>query len=125
MEAASWLAGEPWSAAPRAVHSVIAGVARQINDSVSDEERQRLWPLILASLDTARRVRPILKWRLHRFAKRALASGAEPMSGVWLALLDRFAELTGDDPWQGGRPELDQRRLVAFPPMANTSIQPE
>ncbi len=44
MEAASWLAGEPWTDHPRSVHPVIAGVARAADDSVSDAERTGLWP---------------------------------------------------------------------------------
>jgi len=42
--------GEKWSDDPKTVHRAIRWVARSVNDDV----RQTLWPLILASLDTAR-----------------------------------------------------------------------
>lgn len=98
MEAASWLADEPWSAAPRAVHPVIAAVARAVNDSVTDAERQELWPLILASIGTSRRHHMLLQWRLRHFAKRLLRGPNSPNRAAWEAVLIHFAELTGKDP---------------------------
>jgi hypothetical protein len=71
-------------------------VARAVNDSVSDEERQQLWPLILASLDTARRWHPIFDWRVHRFAERILRRSG-PTIETWHAVLVRFTELSGFD----------------------------
>jgi hypothetical protein len=94
MEAASWIAGHRWSDHPRSVHPAIAGVARMVNDSLSDDERQGLWPLILASVDTARPWRPILSWRLHRYAVIAMRAAGGPTTAVWRGTLDRFAELT-------------------------------
>ena len=96
MEAASWLAGEPWSDHPRSVHPAIAGVARLVNDSVGDTERQSLWPLVLASLDTARPRHLILNWRLKRFAHRT-AESVDPSPELWRRVLNRFGELTGCD----------------------------
>lgn len=46
MEYASFLAGERWSDHPRCTHSLLAGVARDINDHTSDAGRSRLAPLI-------------------------------------------------------------------------------
>jgi len=46
MEYASFLAGERWSDHPRCTHSLLAGVARDINDHTSDAGRSRLVPLI-------------------------------------------------------------------------------
>ena len=46
MEYASFLAGERWSDHPRCTHPLLAGVARDINDHVSDTGRPRLVPLI-------------------------------------------------------------------------------
>jgi len=46
MEYASFLAGERWSDHPRCTHSLLAGVARDINDHTSDAGRYRLVPLI-------------------------------------------------------------------------------
>jgi hypothetical protein len=97
MEAASWLAAEPWSDHPRTVHPVIARVARRVNDTVTDEERQGLWPLVLASLDTRRRGRLVLGWRLSRCARQA--SKQYPADARrWQAVLVGFGALTGRDP---------------------------
>lgn len=99
MEAASWLAGERWSDHPRSVHRVIAAVARWVNDELGDDQRQRLWPLILGSLGTARPWRPLLAHRLRRCAWRARASarGNDPRL-VWAAVLAEHARLTGHQP---------------------------
>lgn len=78
MEAAAWLAGESWSDRPRSVHPVVAQVARTVNDGVCDEERQTLWPLIMASLDTARPRHPILSLRLSWFRGKGLGGCGRP-----------------------------------------------
>jgi hypothetical protein len=46
MEYASFLAGERWSDHPPCTHGLLAGVARDVNDHISDEGRSRLIPLI-------------------------------------------------------------------------------
>jgi hypothetical protein len=46
MELASYLAGERWSDHPRCTHPLLAALARDVNDSVTDETRQRLAPMI-------------------------------------------------------------------------------
>ncbi len=46
MELASYLAGEPWSDHPRCTHPLLAALAREINDHVSDAARSRLAPLV-------------------------------------------------------------------------------
>jgi hypothetical protein len=46
MEMASFLAGEPWSDQPECTHPLLARVARLVNDSVTDQGRARLVPLI-------------------------------------------------------------------------------
>lgn len=94
MEAASWLAGEPWSAQPRSVHPVISMVARTVNDAIDDKERQLLWPLIMASLGTRRSGHLILHLRLDSFARRMLRGGTGPSISAWEAVLKRFEELT-------------------------------
>lgn len=84
MEAASWLSGEPWSDHPRSVHPIIAQVARTTNDELDDEARQALWPLVLASIGTAR------PWglRLHfRLAKTCRVNRALGSRELWEALL--------------------------------------
>ena len=46
MEMASYLAGERWSDHPKCTHPLLAGLARQINDTVPDSVRSRLAPMI-------------------------------------------------------------------------------
>lgn len=46
MEMASYLAGEKWSDHPACTHPLLASLARMVNDSVSNESRQRLTPMI-------------------------------------------------------------------------------
>jgi hypothetical protein len=46
MELASYLAGEQWSDHPACTHSLLASVARLVNDYTSDAERARLAELI-------------------------------------------------------------------------------
>lgn len=46
MEYASWLAGERWSDHPPCTHPLLAGVARLVNDHISDGARTRLVGMI-------------------------------------------------------------------------------
>jgi hypothetical protein len=46
MELASYLAGEPWSDHPSCTHSLLASLARDVNDHVGDYARSRLAPHI-------------------------------------------------------------------------------
>ena len=46
MEFASFLAGERWSDHPSCTHPLLAQLARQVNDSLDDDGRQQLVPLI-------------------------------------------------------------------------------
>ena len=54
MELASFLAGERWSDHPRCTHPLVASIARMVNDSTSDEARQRLAGLIPSVIGTHR-----------------------------------------------------------------------
>jgi hypothetical protein len=97
MEAAAWLTGEAWSDNPTSVHPVVAKVARFVNDRVSDDERQTLWPLILASLDTTRDRHRIVRLRLSHRARRVLASArrhGDPQR-AWRAVLAEHGKLYG------------------------------
>lgn len=51
MEYASWLAGERWSDHPECTHPLLAGLARLVNDHISDDARARLVPLIPSVID--------------------------------------------------------------------------
>lgn len=52
MEAVAYLAGEPWSDHPECASPVIAVFLRSWNDSLGDEDRQMLKPLIPHLVDT-------------------------------------------------------------------------
>jgi hypothetical protein len=85
MEWASLLAGERWSDHPRCTHPLLAHLARTVNDTVADSERQRLVPLIPAVIglraDTVR-------WDLEialLVTRRALAAAADLDSARALA----------------------------------------
>jgi hypothetical protein len=94
MEAAAWLAGEEWSDRPRSVHPVIAQVARRANDTLTDDERQSLWPLVLASIDTSARWRPILWYRLMHYGLIMQLKYPQDPRKVWEELLKEHAYLT-------------------------------
>lgn len=113
MEAASWLAGEKWSDHPRTVQRAIASVGRWVNDTVGEDERQRLWPWILASLDTASggyRVDRRLS-RLSREAGCRAAKNGKPVE-AWTELLCEHARLTGHKPSAVPKERLES--LYAF-----------
>ncbi len=46
MEFASFLAGEPWSDHPGCTHPLLAALAREVNDSISDGARREIAPLV-------------------------------------------------------------------------------
>jgi hypothetical protein len=95
MEAAAWLAGEEWSDHPRSVHRVIAQAARVTNDTMSDDERQELWPLVLASVGTGAPWRPLLLYRLARHQLRLQRKYPGNPRKVWEELLKEHARVTG------------------------------
>jgi hypothetical protein len=114
MEAASWLAGEPWSDHPHCVHPVIARVARRANDRAGEADRQRLWPLILASLGTGveRQFRVGFRLRRKSWRLERLGSHAEQtnhLRNLWSDLVAEHARLTGHRP-----PPLDDQLLGAL-----------
>ena len=52
MEMASFLAGEKWSDKPQCVNPVLAGVAREVNDLLSDTDRPQILPLLSRLMGT-------------------------------------------------------------------------
>lgn len=66
MEAAAWVAHEPWSDRPACVCPVLAAYARALNDRLPDGQRQRLIPLIPAMIGTAGDGHDV--WRMYRCA---------------------------------------------------------
>lgn len=64
MEMASYLAGEAWSDRPTCTHPVLATVARHVNDSLGDDARQSLLPLLPRLMGTAETGAPAERHRL-------------------------------------------------------------
>ena len=78
MEMASYLAGERWSDHPKCTHSLLAALARLVNDNTPDGDRQELTPLIpsVIGLDS-----DDPRWNVviaRRAAAAALPIAAEP-----------------------------------------------
>lgn len=53
LEAAAWMAGEPWSDHPQCVSPVLGAFGRGLNDVLPDDKRQQLRPLIPSLIGTA------------------------------------------------------------------------
>jgi hypothetical protein len=95
MEAAAWLSGERWSDRPASVHPAVAAVARWVNDSVSDRERQALWPLILASLGTSRNgLRLRIGLRVDAIRSRLQVTQHSGPRSAWEAVLASYSRRT-------------------------------
>ena len=117
MEAAAWLAGESWTDHPRSVHRVVAFVARQVNDAVSDDVRQTLWPLIIDSLGTARPFNLVRGVRLRRRAARSLAQARvrDDLPQAWRDVLDEHSALYGISNRSITRQRLESLMAAATP----------
>lgn len=85
MEAAAWIAGEPWGDKPACVCLVIREAGVAFNDSLPQPLRQQLVPLIPAMLDTVYDGMTRQRWE---YARRWGLSYAAPM---WLDVLGQSA----------------------------------
>jgi hypothetical protein len=108
MEAAAWLAGEPWSDKPASVHPVIGAVARWVNDTVDDDRRQSLWPLILASVGTGegRSIRVDCRLWMAALAAKKRARAELDHAKAWTDVLRRYQELMPSQPSGAGGPSV-------------------
>jgi hypothetical protein len=99
MEFASYLAGERWSDHPACTHPLLASLARQVNDHISDDARQTLLPLIpdvigLTSDDP--RVDAVVALRAAATALPAVAEERQRVLALALLRCERLlAELDG------------------------------
>lgn len=53
MELASYLADEPWSDQPKCANSAMTAISVNVNDTVDDDDRQRLLPLVPRVIGTS------------------------------------------------------------------------
>jgi len=97
MELASVLAGERWSDHPSCTHPLLAQLARQVNDAISDDGRRLLPPLIpsVVGLVGDEDTPVVLSVAV---ATRLLLDQPEPTQRVLAAGLARAVEICGDDP---------------------------
>ncbi len=121
MEMASFLAGERWSDHPGCTHPLLAELARLVNDHVTDDNRQRLVPLVpsvigLTSDD------PRVDARLALFA----ASTALPVSAeatqraLAVAVLTCNRMLASLDGTPQGTLDAESKEVLAQVPLAAT-----
>lgn len=112
MEYASFLAGERWSDHPKCTHPLLAGVARGVNDHISDRGRARLVdhiPAVIGLNGDDPRVDAGIALRCAATAlavvaegrQRALATGTMVIRRVW------------EDMNQGDLPAIDVTELFA------------
>jgi hypothetical protein len=106
MEFASFLAGERWSDHPHCTHPLLAALARDVNDHVSDDARARLVPLIPSVIGvTSDDPRLDVEVAL-RAATRALPiAGADRQRALAVSVI-RCEQLLAD---LDGRPDGDMR----------------
>jgi len=116
MEMASFLAGERWSDHPACTHTLLANLARLVNDHVDDELRPRLIPLIPSVIGlTSDDVHVDLAIAL-RSARTALPIAAADRQNVLAAAVIRservLAELDGRDGGVGDSLSSHSRQVL-------------
>ena len=117
MEAVSFVAGEPWSDNPECASKVIGAFMRSWNDSLGDEDRQRLKPYITKLVGTAapREVEERRAWMALDWLVRAQAV-------AWLRLaklekeaaaIEALPEITDPETARAAQPTLEAGRHAA------------
>jgi hypothetical protein len=102
MELASYLAGERWSDHPSCTHPLLALLARAVNDTLSDDDRSQLLPLVPSVVGlTGEDITIDLEIAL-RCGRRALpiaSASRQNVIAVGLLSCERVrADLDGSDP---------------------------
>jgi hypothetical protein len=113
MELASYLAGERWSDHPACTHPVLAALARDVNDHVSDAARNRLSRLIPEVIGLSGEDARVDAWIAREVALTALpVVPAEKQNVMAVAVLSCERRLAALE----GRPgdELTERSRVAL-----------
>ena len=103
MELASFLAGEKWSDHPACTHPLLAALARDVNDCVSDDVRGGLALLIPRVIGLTGDDPRVDAWIARRAARTALPHVAAPKQGVaavGILSCERYLNvLEGRDEW--------------------------
>lgn len=99
MEYASFLAGEKWSDRPPCTHPLLAELARQVNDFISDENRQTLIefvPDMIGLTGTDLRIDLRIALRAARLALPVVAQERQQMMAVAVLTCERMlADMDG------------------------------
>jgi len=103
MELASYLAGERWSDHPGCTHPLLAALARDVNDCVSDAARRELAPLIPRVIGLNGADARVDAWIARKTALTALphvAAGKQGVAVVGMLSCERYLNvLEGRDEW--------------------------
>ncbi len=119
MELASYLAGERWSDHPVCTHPLLAALARDVNDCVTDEARHRLAPLIPRVIGLDGDDERVDAWIARTAALTALPHVAFAKQGVAVVGMlscERYLNvLEGRDEWLLSEETLE---ILRFYPLA-------
>jgi hypothetical protein len=117
MEYASYLSGGRWTDDPACTHPLLASLARQVNDRISDDARQRLLDLVPEVIGlTTKDLRADVVIAL-RAATTALPAVSEDRQRVMALAVAKCERLLADLEGQPGRPmgARSQQALAAAP----------
>lgn len=95
MEYASFLAGESWSDHPSCTHSLLASIARHVNDCTTDAGRSRLAPLIPSVIGlnpSDRRLEPLLVLVCARIALPVVSDERQHVLAVAMLTAERMLD---------------------------------
>jgi hypothetical protein len=113
MEFASFLAGEKWSDHPQCTHSLLAALARDVNDHVGDDARNGLVPLVPEVIGLNGTEPRVHAWIALEAAHAALPVVSEERQGIAALALLRCERALND---LDGRPRhhVSQRTVDAL-----------
>jgi hypothetical protein len=117
MELASYLAGERWSDHPTCTHSLLASVARLVNDHTSDGERPRLAeliPSVIGLIGDDPHIDALITLRCSTIALPVAAADRQRVLAVSVLVCEKvLAQLDGR--WLGSLTPDSERVLRAVP----------
>ena len=114
MEAVSYVAGEPWSAAPECASPVITAFLVSWNDSLPDEDRQMLKPYIprIVGTRTSKKDEETRAWMMTDWLARECAPAWLRLAGLTgqAEALEALGPLTSAAKARKAQPTLDQAK---------------
>ena len=117
MEAVAYVAGEPWSDSPECVSPVISTFLRSWNDSLDDDARQMLKPLIpkVIGTHTTSAAEDKRAWMATDWLARECAPAFLRLAGLTghAETLEQLAALTTIKRAQAAQPKLDAAGAAA------------